>query len=278
MGIARSTYYHTTIRAERQLERDLELRDRIEKINLEFPYYGYRRVYHHLLRQGLRVNGKRIKRVMKEYELYTCLKKWMRPRGTKTGVRLRYPNLIKGLRLSGPNQVWATDITYITLREGYVYLSAVIDVYTRKVVGWSISQSLDHTFCLRSLEVAIKKEKPPRGVIHHSDRGVQYVCEPYVKFLLENGFEISMSAVGTPDDNAFIESFFKTLKREEVYFKQYKSMKEVLSQLPTFIDEVYNKKRLHSALGYQSPEEFEASVLKLKPADRPVQRIWGKAV
>lgn len=125
---------------------------------------------------------------------------------------------------------------------------------------------------------AIEKEKPPHGVIHHSDRGVQYVCEPYVTYLLENGFIPSMSRPATPEDNAFIESFFKTLKKEEVYFRNYNNLSDVLKSLPKFIEEVYNKKRLHSSLGYKSPEEFEAMILKIKPAKRSVQKIWGKAV
>lgn len=277
MGISRASFYYEPKPSVQKLS-DTELRDKIEKIHTVFPGYGYRRIYHHLLRQGIRVNGKRIKRVMREYELYTCLKKWLRPRGTCTDYRLRHPNLIKGLRLTAPNQVWATDLTYIKLREGFVYLSAVIDIYTRKIVGWSISDDLSYQFCLEAMKTAIEKEKPPKGVIHHSDRGVQYVCEPYVAFLKDHGFKISMSAVGTPEDNAFIESFFKTLKREEVYVKKYYNLQEVVKHLPKFIDEVYNRKRLHSSLGYMPPEEFECKILKINPQDRPVQRIWGKTV
>lgn len=123
------------------------------------------------------------------------------------------------LKITGPNQVWATDITYIKLKSCFVYLSAVIDIYTRKIVGWSISESLTHEFCIESMKSAIENENPPVGVIHHSDREVQYVCEPYIKYLLKHGLEPSMSRPGTPEDNAFIESFFKTLKKEEIYFK-----------------------------------------------------------
>ncbi len=277
MGISRASFYYDP-KPSIQILSDFELRDKIEKIHTTFPGYGYRRVYPHLLRQGIRVNGKRIKRVMREYELYTCLRKWMRPRGACTDFRLRHPNLIKGLKLTAPNQVWATDFTYIKLREGFVYLSAVIDIYTRKIVGWSISDDLSYQFCLEAMKTAIEKEKPPRGLIHHSDRGVQYVCEPYVAYLKEQGFQMSMSAVGTPEENAFIESFFKTLKREEVYVKKYHNLREVIKNLPNFIDEVYNRKRLHSSIGYMPPEEFESKILKINPKDRPVQKIWGKTV
>lgn len=276
MGLPRSSYYYE-VKSRSEIS-DVEVRDRIDKVHLELPGYGYRRIYRHFLREGLRINKKRISRIMKEFQLYPCVKKLMRPRGTNTVTRLRYPNLIKGRKLTAPNQVWATDITYIRLLKEFVYLSAVIDIYTRKIVGWSISRDLTHTFCLRSIEFAIKKENPPKGIIHHSDRGIQYVCEPYVKLLLENGFEISMSAVGTPEENAFIEAFFKTLKREEIYYREYEKMEDVLKHLPSFIENIYNKKRLHSSLGYLPPEEFEKEVLKLKPADRPVQKIWGKPV
>lgn len=278
MGLSRATFYHQPGRLERQRARDLELRDEIEKIHLTLPGYGYRRVKEHLKRQGKCVNSKRIRRVMKEYSLFGCIKKLVRPRGSYVGVKLHYPNLVRGLKVTGPCQVWSTDLTYIRLLKEYVYLSAVIDVYTRKVVGWSISRDLSHKFCLESLRAAIKRYGPANGTIHHSDRGVQYACEDYIEFLQEHKFQISMSRLATPEDNAYIESFFKTLKREEVYFKSYRTMDDVVKNLPRFIDEVYNTQRLHSSLGYKTPEEYEAEVLKLNPADRPTQKLWGWAV
>jgi len=265
MGISRATYYRKSFREK-------------EKIHIEFPGYGYRRIREHLLREGVVVNAKRIRRVMNIYSIFSSRTHRNKPRGFHSDLNLRHPNLIRGLKLTAPDQVWATDITYIKLGREEVYLSAVIDVYTRVVVGWAISKSLKHKFCLDSMRVAIARRKPKPGIIHHSDRGVQYVCESYMKFLEKHGFRASMSKVATPTDNAFIESFFKTLKHEEVFTRNYQSMSDVIRNLPKFIDEVYNKKRLHSSLGYKAPEEFESEVMKLKQTSRPVQKIWGRAV
>lgn len=278
MGISRATYYHQPIREEKQKVRDMELRGLIEEIHLELPGYGYRRIREHLLRLGIRVNNKRIRRIMKLYSLFSCIKKLCRPKGAAIGLRLYYPNLIRGLKLNAPNQLWCTDITYIKLLNEYIYLSAVIDVYTRKIVGWAVSRELSHKFCLESIGIAVRRENPPADIIHHSDRGTQYTCEDYVKILLENKFKISMSRGGTPEDNAYIESFFKTLKREEVFFKNYQTIKDVIKYLPKFIDDVYNTKRLHSSLGYKPPCEFEEEIQRINPADRPVQKLWGYAV
>ncbi len=278
MGLSRSAYYHRSKREEDQIARDLVLKDLIEKIHTELPGYGYRRIRQHLLRMGICVNSKRIQRVMKKYSIFSSVKKLMRHRGARLGKKLAFPNLIHGKLLSGPNQLWSTDITFITLAKEYIYLSAIMDVYSRRIVGWAISRDLSHEFCLESLKVAIRREKPPEGIIHHSDRGVQYTSEKYVDFLQSQKFQISMSRVATPEDNAFIESFFKTLKKEEVYFKNYQTLRDVAENLPKFIDEVYNRKRLHSSLGYKTPEEFAEEISKLKPADRPVQKLWGHAV
>jgi transposase InsO family protein len=277
MGLSRSSFYYKPKGDPgKKLKDDLELRDKIEEIHLRFPGYGYRRIYKYFLKQGRVVNKKKIRRIMRTFSLFTCLKKYWKPRGTNSSVQISYPNLIKGMKLQAPNLVWASDITYIRLLREYIYLVAIIDIYTRKVVGWAISKDLSHKFCLEALRVAIRRENPPAGIIHHSDHGVQYVCEDYVKVLLENKFQISMSDKGTPDENAFIEAFFKTLKREEVYFKDYLTVRDVLKNLPKFIDEVYNKDRMHSSLGYESPIDFEKKILELKPADRPIQFIWGK--
>lgn len=257
---------------------DLELKTMIQKVHEDFPGYGYRRLKLHLKNEGITANSKRIRRVMKIYQIFSSRRKRVGPKGIKAYNQLYYPNLVRGLKLTGPNQMWSVDITFIRLLRGYVYLNAVIDVYTRQIVGWAISKNLGHEFCIKALEIAIKKRKPAPGIIHHSDRGTQYTCDMYVDFLKHHGFKISMSNVGTPEDNAFIEAFFKTLKHEEVYARNYQSISEVIRHLPKFIDEVYNAKRLHSSLGYKAPDEFERQITKLKPADRPVHKLWGYAV
>jgi transposase InsO family protein len=172
------------------------------------------------------------------------------------------PNRLPGTTITGVNQVWVTDLTYIRILTGFVYLAAILDLYSRKVVGWAISMSLDAELCLAALDDAIDKRSPQPGLIHHSDRGVQYACERYRSRLNEKGIVSSMSAKGYCYDNAFMESWFKTLKAEEVYLTEYETREDVLKNIPNFIENVYNKKRLHSSLGYFSPEEFEELALK----------------
>jgi len=180
-----------------------------------------------------------------------------------------YPNLLKKRQVRAVNQVWVADITYIRIRASFVYLAAILDLYSRKVVGWAISKRIDSELCLTALQMAVKR-RSARGCIHHSDRGVQYASAVYVALLRRNGLEISMSRKGNPYDNAFMESFYKTLKYEEVHLWNYETFEDVIERLPFFLEAVYNRKRLHSSIGYLPPTEFEASVLKLKPADRPV--------
>lgn len=166
-------------------------------------------------------------------------------------------NILPGRKITGVNQVWVTDVTYIRIRSGFVYLAMILDLYSRKVVGWAVSQKIDTALCLAALDDAIEKRRPSPGLIHHSDRGVQYACKAYKDRLRKHGILPSMSAKGYCYDNAFAETFFKTLKAEEVYLTEYETIEDVLKSVPRFIEAVYNKKRLHSSLGYFSPEEFE---------------------
>ena len=172
-----------------------------------------------------------------------------------------YPNLITKLKLTGINQVWCADITYIRIVNGFVYLAAIIDIYSRKIVGYAIGKTLSPKLAITALSMAIATRNT-EGLIHHSDQGIQYTCKEYIKILKDNGIRISMSAKGNPYDNAFAESFFKTLEQEEVYLWEYESFSDVAERIPYFIEDVYNKKRLHSSLGYRPPEEYERLLAK----------------
>jgi putative transposase len=239
---------------------DLNLRAAIEALVLEFPGYGYRRVTAQLHRDGWEVNHKRVLRLMREESLLCQLKRrWMRTTDSEHGMRV-YPNLLKDCgwrRLTGVNQAWVADITYIRLPGGFCYLAAILDAFSRKVVGWTLSQRIDASLAVRALEQALCCRKPPADFIHHSDRGVQYACRDYVELLQEAGARISMAAKGTPRENAQAESFFRTLKHEEVDLSDYQDYDEANQALGRFIERVYNEKRLHSSLGYRPPSEFE---------------------
>ena len=255
---------------------DADLRDEIERIHAEFPGYGYRRIREHFRRLGLRVNHKRIRRVMQENGLFPLLRKQWKVTTTDSKHALKtFSNLIHGMQVRGMKELWVADITYIRIRAGFVYLAVVLDVYSRRVVGWAISQTLDRKLCMLALREAIQAESPPNGVIHHSDRGSQYASEQYVQMLQLHGFRISMSRKGNCYDNAFVESFFKTLKQEEIWLGDYETYQDVKEHLPHFIESVYNRKRFHSSLGYRSPVEFEALIARVKnPADRPILSLW----
>jgi len=254
----RSTYYYRARNREKKLKQDADLRDRIEKIVLDFPGYGYRRVTRQLHREGVRVNHKRVLRIMRQEGLLCRRKRrFIFTTDSRHSFRI-YPNLVRNVRLTRVNQVWISDITYIRLLYEFVYLAAILDAFSRKVVGWALGRTLRSELTLAALNSALSDRKPPEGCIHHSDRGVQYACDEYVKTLGKAGLRPSMSLKGNPYDNAMIESFFKTLKQEEVYIYEYRNFQEAKERISYFLEVVYNQKRLHSALGYLPPTEFEA--------------------
>jgi putative transposase len=237
----------------------IRLRDAIERIVLDFPGYGYRRVTHALVREGWAVNHKRVLRVMREESLLCHLKRRFVPT-TDSGHDWRaYPNLLKDAVLDAPDQAWVADITYIRLPTTFVYLAAILDAYSRRCIGWALSRWIDTDLTLAALTMALVRREPAAGLIHHSDRGVQYASGAYVERLEAVGARISMAARGNPYENAKAESFFKTLKYEEVYLKEYRTFEEALRNIEPFIEDVYNTKRLHSSLGYLPPVEFEAA-------------------
>lgn len=262
-GVSRSWYYEQ-IKQPEQNDQDIALRDRIEDLILEFPGYGYRRVTHALARQGWIVNHKRVLRIMQEESLLCHLKKKfvVTTTNSRHGFAV-YPNVLATVTLSAPDQAWVADFTYIRLRSAFVYLACLLDAFSRRCVGWHLSREMTTQLTRSALHQAIIERQPKPGLIHHSDRGVQYASREYVEQLQEIGAQISMSAVGNPYDNAKAESFFKTLKQEEVYLKEYGSFTDAEQNLTVFIEQVYNEKRLHSSLGYMPPAEFEASYTPL---------------
>jgi transposase InsO family protein len=273
-GLPSSTFYYKPDKQHRKRrdDEDEKLRQRIERSHDEFPGYGYRRVKRDLKRRGHKVNEKRVRRVMKKFELKPITwRTFVRTTDSRHGLPV-YPNLAKNRKVRAINQVWVADITYIRIRSSFVYLAAILDLYSRKIVGWAISKRIDTELCVAALRMALETRRA-RGCIHHSDRGVQYASVAYVALLREHGLQISMSAKGNPYDNAFMESFYKTLKYEEVHLWNYETYEDVIERLPFFLEEVYNRKRLHSSIGYVPPAEFEAAISNMKPADRPVLNL-----
>lgn len=258
--VSRAGYYRW-LQPELPNREELELRDRIQKIAVEWPSYGYRRIRRELRdRYGLRVNCKRVLRLMRQDNLL-CLRRkafWL-PTTNSAHSWPVFANVAAELKgkLTGINQLWVADITYIRLEREYVYLAVVLDAYSRRVVGWALGRTLEAELAVRALRMALAERRPTPGLVHHSDRGVQYACSEYRQLLAEHGIRGSMSRSGNPYDNAMCESFIKTLKYEEVYRNQYGNLEEALAGIGTFIDEVYNRKRLHSALDYRSPAVFE---------------------
>jgi putative transposase len=273
-GLAPSSFYYKPDSQDRKRrdEQDEKLRQQIERIHEEFPGYGYRRVTIELGRRGIPVNGKHIRRVMKKFGLKPITwRTFVRTTDSRHALPL-YPNLIKKRQVRAINEVWVADITYIRIRSSFVYLAAILDLYSRRIVGWAISKRIDTELCVTALRMALETRQPD-ACTHHSDRGVQYASATYVALLRHHGLQISMSAKANPYDNAFMESFYKTLKYEEVHLWNYETYDHVIERLPFFLDQVYNRKRLHSSIGYVPPTEFEAAVLNMKPADRPVLNL-----
>jgi len=262
-GVSRSWYYEQTTHCEHTAQ-EIALRDQIEDLILEFPGYGYRRVTHALARQGWTINHKRVLRIMQEESLLCHLKKKfvVTTTNSRHGFPV-YPNVLVEVTLSAPDQAWVADFTYIRLRSAFVYLACILDAFSRRCVGWHLSREMTTQLTRSALHQAIVERRPQPGLIHHSDRGVQYASREYVDQLEQIGARISMSAVGNPYDNAKAESFFKTLKQEEVYLKEYDSFTDAEQNLTVFLEQVYNEKRLHSSLGYLPPAEFEAAYLPL---------------
>ena len=260
-GVSRAGFYRS-LQQGVPAEEDMEVRSEIQKIFAEHKRrYGYRRVNAELRRRGMVVNHKRVARLMREDNLLAVQPKAYVVTTDSDHDLEVYLNLASRMKLTGVNQLWVADITYIRLKEEWVYLAVVLDAFSRKVVGWELDRNLTARLPIAALEKAIADRQPPPGVVHHSDRGVQYASGDYVGLLRKHGMIPSMSRPANPYDNASCESFMKTLKREEIYANEYRDMDHLRENIAAFIDTYYNRVRLHSALGYKPPEEFEQSVV-----------------
>jgi transposase InsO family protein len=250
LQVSPSSYYY-----EPQGQDDLTLLGWIEEVLLRFPTYGYRRVTAQLRRDKHLVNHKRVQRVMRENDLIAIVRRRCRTTDSRHNHR-RYPNRIRGLHVTRPDQVWCADITYIQLRQGFVYLAILLDLFTRGLRGWHLGRTLSSQLAVKALQRGLNKGRPE---IHHSDQGVQYAAQDYVSHLERLGVQISMAAVGQPTENPYAERVIRTIKEEEVYLADYESFADAYHHIGHFIEDVYQTKRIHSALGYLTPAEFESA-------------------
>lgn len=265
--VSRASFYRS-FREKQPEDEEMEVRSAIQQITVEHRRrYGYRRITAELRRRGMQVNHKRVLRLMGEDNLLA-----VQPRAFKVTTDSKHDlevhlNLADRMKLTGIDQLWVADITYIRLKTEFVYLAVILDRFSRKVVGWALDRTLASRLATRALEEAIVARKPPPGLVHHSDRGVQYASTEYMQVLEEHRIVPSMSRPANPYDNASCESFMKTLKREEIYANRYRDLEHLRINLELFIQQYYNRHRLHSALGYRPPEEFEEAMDSTKASE-----------
>ena len=263
LGMHRCNLYH-----EPRPDEDRTVKEALRELAGAWPTYGYRRLTVMLRREGLKVNAKRVRRLM--HELGICGEAPKRTPRTTDSSHLypRFPNLVEGLEATCPDQVWVADITYVRLRKEFVYLSVLMDVFTRCIRGWHLGRSLEQELTLTALERAFEGGRPE---IHHSDQGVQYAATAYVDLLKAREVKISMASVGEPEENGYAERLMRTIKEEEVDLSEYEDFGDALSGLGRFLDDVYNRKRIHSSLGYLTPAEFEQQWISTQRSQRSVE-------
>ena len=259
-GVSRSGYYRFDPNAEPGPDPHMDLRDAIQRIALEWPSYGRPRITAELRRRDWTVNPKLVYRLMREDNLLCVRKRKFVVTTNSNHTRQVYPNLARDLILTATDQLWRADITYIRLRDEFVFLAVILDAYSRRVIGWALERTMEDDLTVAALRMALSRRVVQPGLVHHSDRGSPYASHEYTDLLKAHAIDISMSRKGNPWDNASCESFMKTLKYEEVLRNDYRDLVEARASIAEFLEKVYNQKRLHSALGYVPPAEFEAGL------------------
>jgi putative transposase len=271
--VSRSGFYCFEDDAKPVPDPDMDLRDGIQRIALEWPSYGRPRITAELRRRGWTVNPKRVYRILREDNLLCVRKrKFIVTTDSNHGCKI-YPNLARQMVLTCVDQLWRADITYIRLRDEFVFLAVILDAYSRRVIGWALDRTMQDDLTLAALRMALSRRTVGAGLVHHSDRGSQYASGDYIDLLKASGIEISMSRKGNPWDNAACESFMKTLKYEEVHRNEYRDLAEARAAIHEFLEKVYNQKRLHSALGYLPPIEFEQNIMAQNNKDAASRQL-----
>lgn len=260
-GVSRASFYRFDEETTTRVDRDMDLRDAIQRIALKWPSYGRPRITAELKRHGWKVGPNRVRRIMREDNLLCVRKRKFLVTTDSNHDRKVYPNLKSEMELSGINQLWVADITYIRLEAEFVYLAVVIDAFSRRVIGWALDRTVEDDLPIEALRMAFDQRQPTSGLVHHSDRGSQYASCDYTDLLKAHGCQISMSHKASPWENGGCESWMKTLKYEEVFRQEYRDLAEARGCLERFIEKVYNQQRLHSALDYRPPAEFEQAWL-----------------
>lgn len=271
--VGRSGFYRFGGRLEPRPDLDMDLRDAIQRIALEWPSYGRPRITEELRRQGWTVNPKRVQRILREDNLLCVRKRKFIVTTDSNHGRKVYANLARNMVLTDVDQLWVADITYIRLRDEFVFLAVILDAFSRRVIGWALERTLEDELTLAALRMALSRRVVELGLVHHSDRGAQYASGDYTQLLKDHQISISMSRKANPWDNAACESFMKTLKYEEVHRNEYRDLAEARASIREFLEKIYNQKRLHSALGYLPPAEFEANLAARNKKDAASRQI-----